>query len=227
MELVPVSKNVPSHIQALVPGSSLSDTVESSLSAAIVSGELAPGTLVSVPRLASRFGVSATPVREAVLRLEKRGFVTAVRNKGFLVTDVSEHDLHDLVQIRQWLEAPAMQIAAEKLHGKPAKELRGFAEAVTRGAEDRDFHAFLTADAKLHLAILRLTGNDRLVELVTELRKQTRLIGLVSLTNSAELAQSAQEHHALLDLLTAGKRAEAEALMFTHIGHAVDWWAGH
>jgi len=114
----------PSSIHRLIPGSSLRDTVESSLSAAIVSGELAPGTLVSVPTLAAQFGVSATPVREAMLDLEKRGFVQPVRNKGCLVTNVSEQDLPDIVQVRRWLEGPAMRIAAEKLEGRSVGKYR-------------------------------------------------------------------------------------------------------
>src|SRR6188472_1730558 len=72
-----------SSIQRVEQVASLRDRISKSLSAAITSGELAPGTLVSVPTLASQFDVSATPVREAMLDLEQRGFVEPVRNKGF------------------------------------------------------------------------------------------------------------------------------------------------
>ena len=75
----------PSAIHKVEQVSSLRDRIGESLSAAIISGELAPGTLVSVPSLAVQFAVSATPVREAMLDLEQRGFVTSVRNKGFRV----------------------------------------------------------------------------------------------------------------------------------------------
>src|SRR5680860_1158557 len=91
---------------------SLRDRISKSLSAAIISGELAPGTLVSVPTLASQFEVSATPVREAMLDLEQRGFVASVRNKGFRVTEVSEQDLREIVELRQLIEAPAMRSLA-------------------------------------------------------------------------------------------------------------------
>ncbi|HEY0532685.1 MAG TPA: GntR family transcriptional regulator, partial [Actinoplanes sp.] len=80
--------------------------VEDAVSSAIVSGEFPPGTMLTAPTLAARFDVSATPVREALLNLEKRGFVEIARNKGFRVTEVSGHDLEQIVQIRQWLEAP-------------------------------------------------------------------------------------------------------------------------
>ena len=96
--------------------------VEQALSAAIITGELAPGTLLTVPTLAAQFNVSATPVREAMLNLEKRGFVEAVRNKGFRVTDVSEDDLRQIVGVRRLLEPEAMQQLAGAL---PEKELPG------------------------------------------------------------------------------------------------------
>src|SRR5665648_1243687 len=92
---------------------SLRGRIAESLSAAIISGELAPGTLVSVPMLANQFAVSATPVREAMLDLEQRGFVASVRNKGFRVTQVSEQDLREIVELRRLIEAPALRALAE------------------------------------------------------------------------------------------------------------------
>lgn len=215
-----------STISKLEASSSLRDSVERSLSAAIVSGELEPGSLVSVPSLAVRFGVSATPVREAMLDLEKRGFVASVRNKGFRVTEVSEQDLHDIVQMRRWLEAPAMRVAADKLPGLPIEPYRKLADTIVSAAGRADFPAYLEADTAFHLALLEVVGNQRLVDLVAELRGATRLVGLATLVNSAELEQSSVEHHTLLDLLAAGRGADAEQLMHTHVGHIIGWWAG-
>ena len=94
--------------------------VEQALSAAIITGELAPGTLLTVPTLATQFEVSATPVREAVLDLESRGFVESVRNKGFRVTEVSPESLRQIAEVRQLLEPPAMEQLARNF---PADEL--------------------------------------------------------------------------------------------------------
>ncbi len=216
----------PSNIRALIPTVSLRENIELSLSAAIVSGELAPGTLVSVPTLARQFEVSATPVREAMLNLEKLGFVKPVRNKGFLVTEVSRDDLRELVQIRRWLEAPAMVDVARELHGKPVERFRDLASAISGAADRSDFYEYLRADTKFHLALLEVTGNRRLVDLVSELRRQTRLVGLVALRDTVELKRSAHEHHELIDLLVQGRGEQATALMHDHIGHVLGWWAG-
>lgn len=212
-------------IRQLEPTLSLRDTVERSLSAAIISGELAPDSLVSVPTLAGRFGVSATPVREAMLNLEKRGFVEPVKNKGFRVTSVSEGDLREIVQVRSWLESAAMRQVSEKLQTEPIDTLRALADQIVRAAEKSDFAAFLAADISFHLALLSLTGNSRLVDMVSELRRQTRMVRLASMANTAELTQSADEHHKLLDLLADGKVVEAEELMHRHVGHVIEWWS--
>lgn len=217
---------MPSIRTIAAPAPSLRETIEEAVSAAIVSGELAAGELVSVPALALRFGVSATPVREAMLDLEKRGFVESVRNKGFRITSVEESDLREIAQVRRWLEVPAIRIAASEFPLDQLPRLRRLADEIVASAADGDFPKYLAADSAFHLALVALTGNERLVELVAELRSQTRLVGLAAMKGSAELERSSLEHHVLLDLLVAGDADEAAALLEAHIDHVVGWWAG-
>lgn len=215
-----------SGLHGLRQSPSLRSRVESSLASAIISGKLEPGTLVSVPALAVQFAVSATPVREAMLDLQKRGFVESVKNKGFRVTSVSENDLAEIVQIRCWLEAPAMGLVAQRLNGVSLDSYRAMADRIVTSAAAGEFDDYLAADSAFHLALLRLTDNDRLVELIAELRKQTRMVGLADLLYQEELRISALEHHELLDLLGEGDGDAAEKLMVRHIGHVLGWWAG-
>ena len=205
---------------------SFRQNVEEAVAAAIVSGEFPPGTMLTAPTLAVRFDVSATPVREALLNLEKRGFVEIARNKGFRVTEVSQRDLAEIVQIRQWLEAPAMRLLAGRIDPGAVAELHTEAAAIVAAAAASDLHTYLTADTTFHLHLLSLTGNDRLVALVGDLRQQTRLVGLAGMLGSAELTASSAEHLTLLDLLAAGDGAAAEDLMRRHIGHVTGWWSG-
>jgi DNA-binding GntR family transcriptional regulator len=205
---------------------SLRATVEDAVSAAIISGELAEGELVSVPTLATRFGVSATPVREAMLDLEKRGFVESVRNKGFRITSVRESDLAEIVQVRKLLEVPAIRIAAKKFPVERLPEFTRMADAIVAAAAKGNFARYLAADSAFHLELVALAGNGRLVDLVRELRSQTRMVGLVGMKGTDELKRSAQEHHTLLDLLVAGDARAAAALLEAHIDHVVGWWAG-
>lgn len=196
------------------------------LTSAVVSGELGPGTLVTVPTLAVQFAVSATPVREALLELEKRGFVEAVKNKGFRVTEVGAQELADLADVRLMLEPPAMRRLAGALPADRAEEFRGLAVTMTTAVADSDLPTWLGADLRFHLGLTRLLGNPTLVSIVEDLRSRTRLVGLSEMLASRELARSAEEHHELLALLLAGDADGAESLMRTHIGHTVGWWAG-
>jgi DNA-binding GntR family transcriptional regulator len=205
---------------------SFRQTVEEAVAAAIIIGEFAPGTMLTAPTLAARFDVSATPVREALLNLEKRGFVEIARNKGFRVTEVSEQDLAEIVQIRQWLEAPAMRLLAGTLDEQVLADLRAEAAQIVESAAASALQTYLATDTDFHLHLLSLTGNDRLVTLVGDLRHQTRLVGLANMLGTRELAESSEEHLTLLDLLAAGDGAAAEELMRVHIGHVTGWWSG-
>lgn len=93
-----------SSIRKVEQSVSLRERIAEALSSAIISGELAPGEMVTVPGLAAEFKVTATPVREAILDLEKRGLVHSVANKGFRVTEVSHKDLRDIFEVRTLLD---------------------------------------------------------------------------------------------------------------------------
>lgn len=213
-------------VQPIPPATSLRTQVETALSAAIVAGEMPPGELFSAPALAARFNVSATPVREAMLNLEKRGFVQAVRNKGFRVTAVSEADLTDIVGVRLLLEPPAMRELAARYPRDRAAELRSMAERIVAGSDAGDLPGYLRTDTEFHLALTALLGNRRLVLVVADLRAQTRLVGLAGLLGTDVLHASSMEHLDLLAALERGDGEAAEQLMRRHIEHVRGWWAG-
>ena len=215
-----------SAIHKVEQGVSLRGRIGESLSAAIISGELAPGTLVSVPTLAAQFEVSATPVREAMLDLEQRGFVTSVKNKGFRVTEVSEHDLREIVELRQLLEVPAMRSLASDFPIATLPTWRTMAAEITDYADSSNLSGFIERDRDFHLGLLELYGNKRLVDAVRELRQQTRMVNLVRMRESNKLHDSAQEHHEMLDLLEKGDGEALEKLIIVHLSHVVSWWSG-
>jgi DNA-binding GntR family transcriptional regulator len=205
---------------------SLRDRVGKALAAAIISGQMPPGAVYSVPTLAAEFDVSATPVREALLDLEKRGFVEAIRNKGFRVTAVDPEGLEHIVAVRRLLEPEAVFQLATRSDKPSTGALRPIADRIVAGARDEDLNAYLAADHEFHLRLLTLLGNPLLVSIVADLRERTRLVGLRSLLHTDELAISAQEHHTILDLLEAGNAEGVRNLMRRHIGHVAGWWSG-
>jgi DNA-binding GntR family transcriptional regulator len=214
-------------VAPLADRSSLREQVANVLRAAIVAGEMRPGVLYSVPTLAERFHVSATPVREAMLDLAKEGLVYPVRNKGFRVTELADKDLDDITQLRALIEVPTVARLAEVVTDADIEGLRELAQAIVDGAAEGDLIRYLEEDRRFHLRLLALAGNPRLVEVVRQLRAQTRLYGLDQLAVQGRLIASAAEHHELLDALQAHDAARAEAVMRRHIGHVRGIWAAH
>ena len=205
---------------------SLREQIERTLSSRIVAGEFAPGTVLTVPTLATEFGVSATPVREAMLNLARRGFLRPIRNRGFEVTEVSVDELRELGEVRMLLEAPPMRALAGVLGDEVVVRLRALADEIVAAGREGRFEDYLEADTTFHLTLLECHGNRHLVGIVRELRQQTRLVGLVNLAESDALVASSLEHAQLVDLLVAGDGAGAEALMRRHIGHVGGLWSG-
>lgn len=210
----------------ILPAESLREQVERSVSARIVAGEFSQGAVLTVPTLAQEFGVSATPVREALQGLVRKGFLAPVRNKGFRVTEVSPEELHEITDVRRLLEVAPMREVAGRIDEPLRERLDELASAISSAYERRDFEEYLAADTTFHLEILGVLGNRRLVELVADLRTQTRLVGLVRADDAEALSKSADEHAELLRLLVDGDGDAAAALMDRHIGHIAGIWSG-
>ncbi len=208
---------------------SLRQQVTEVLRGAVITGEMRPGALYSAPALAEKFGVSATPVREAMLDLVKEGLIEAVRNKGFRVTALSDAQLDDLAEIRMLIEVPTVAAIAGRYTpawDRAISELRQVAGEIVTHAERGDLIAYVEADRRFHLGLLGLAGNAYLVAVVGDLRARSRLYGLEHLVAQGRLGRSAREHEQLLDMVVAGDGEGAASLMRTHIGHVRGAWAG-
>ena len=213
------------HRAPVVVQERLRDQVAQALRAALTAGELRPGVVYSAPALAADFGVSATPVREAMLDLAREGLVEAVRNKGFRITELTERDLDDYTEIRALIEVPTVGRVTRTATAEQLERLRPLARAIVDAAKAHDLIAYLEADRRFHLDLLALAGNARLVETVGELRNRSRLYGLTRLDLAGKLVSSAEEHLELLDLMIAGDADAAEEYMARHLGHVRSLWA--
>ncbi|WP_078955437.1 GntR family transcriptional regulator [Streptomyces griseus] len=149
----------------------LRDQVGHALRAALTAGELKPGTVYSAPGLAAELGVSATPVREAMLDLAREGLVEPVRNKGFRITEVSERELDQCTELRALIEVPTVGRVTETATTEELEALRPLAEEIVSNAREHNLIGYLEADRQFHLTLLGLSGNDRLVQTVGDLRK--------------------------------------------------------
>lgn len=222
-----MNTQTPSHLTMVKKNVSLRETVTLALRAAVISGEMKPGEVYSAPALGKRFGVSPTPVREAMLDLAKEGLVTSLPNKGFRVTEVSDEDLDEITALRLLIEPPTVSRVTPLIDDAGLARLREMANTIVDFAVAGDLIQYTEADRAFHIAILEYSGNKRLIALISELRSHTRLLGLAPLAAAGKLRDAALEHVELVDLIAAGKAAEAQELMTKHIGHVRTDWAKH
>jgi DNA-binding GntR family transcriptional regulator len=200
--------------------------VTDALRTAIISGELELGVTYSAPTLAEQLGVSATPVREAMMHLASEGLIDVVRNKGFRIVEPSARDLDEILEIRRLLEPPtAAKVAKAGVEPATLARLRKLADATVRTAKAADFSGNVAADIAFHVALIDLGGNAQLTEVVRGLRSRGRLFGLTSPHNADELLGTSREHGAIVDAIAAGDARRAEKLMRDHIARVRDAWA--
>ncbi|MQM28002.1 GntR family transcriptional regulator [Glycomyces albidus] len=201
------------------------ERVGEALRAAIIAGHLSPGRVYSVPALAEQFGVSATPVREAMLDLVKEELLEPVPNKGFRVTTVSEERLDEYTRLRELIEVPTVVALASTADPVEVEALRPLAQAIVDAAAEEDLLAYVEADMRFHLALLSLSGNRTLVETVRNLRLRSRLYGLTALLELGELEESAVEHLEIVECLLARDPEGTRNVMELHLSHVRGKWA--
>jgi DNA-binding GntR family transcriptional regulator len=204
---------------------SVRDQVLSALRDALITGELEPGAVYSAPALAERFGVSATPVREAMQLLASEGAVEVMPNRGFRVAERSSRDLAELAEIRALLEVPVLLRLARTLPAERWESLRPLVDAGLAAAAVGDHAAYAEADRAFHRGLLALSGNRRLADLTDDLHRRAqwpRTTPARSRTSAAaaRLLADAEEHVQLIEALTAGDVAAADALWRGHFQRA-------
>ncbi|CAK7279979.1 GntR family transcriptional regulator [Streptomyces sp. RM1] len=192
------------------------------LRTALVTGELRPGEVYSAPVLAERFGVSATPVREAMQQLALEGAVEVVPNRGFRVVERGARELAELAEVRELIEVPVMLRLARTVPAERWAALRPLAEDSVRAAASGCPAAYAESDRAFHRAMLGLSGNEELCRIADDLhrRAQWPLVGGAVRHARADLAADAAEHVILLDALVAGDLDVVLGLVTEHFAGA-------
>ncbi|AVH61059.1 GntR family transcriptional regulator [Streptomyces dengpaensis] len=206
----------------VVQRASVRGQILDALRTALVAGELAPGEVYSAPVLGERFGVSATPVREAMQQLALEGAVEVVPNRGFRVVERGTRELAELAEIRALIEVPVMLRLARTVPAACWAELRPLAEATARAASSGCRATYAESDRAFHRAVLTLAGNEQLVRIADDLhrRAQWPLVGGPVSRGRADLVADAAEHSALLDALSAGDLQVVQSLVREHFAGA-------
>lgn len=205
----------------------LREQVANSLRHALVAGDLEPGQVLTAPVLATEFGVSATPVREAMLDLATEGHVSPIRYKGYRVVEISPETRANILQLRSLIEIPLMaQVARNGVSSEVLEHTAHVAQRSIDVAQYGELVEFIRLDMELHLGLLETTGNDIAVRHVRSLRYMSRLTGLKDLVATGQLTHTAQEHLQIVDAIRNNDPEAMEAVMTRHLGHISGVWAG-
>lgn len=198
-----------------------------SLRWSLFSGELLPGETFSVPALAQEFGVSATPVREAVLDLVQQGLVVVMPNKGFRVAYTSPKEMLENVEIRKLIEVPITLAVVDLISSEQLVALREMAESILDYAAEDDVRGFVSVDYEFHRYLLNVKGNSTLTDLVEDLRSRARIQSVPIIALSGRMVETAQEHIDLLAAIETRNREQVERITLLHMSHALDGLPGH
>jgi DNA-binding GntR family transcriptional regulator len=175
----------------------LRDVVFNTLRQAILKGELKPGERLMEIQLADRLGVSRTPIREAIRKLELEGLVIMVPRKGAEVAKITEKDLNDVLEVRCALEELAVELACKKISKEQIAQLENTLEEFKEVIKGNNLTEMAEMDEKFHMMIFEATGNARLIQILNNLREQMYRYRVEYLKDKEVYGKLVEEHESI------------------------------
>ncbi len=198
----------------------LREMVFESLREAIIQGLLRPGERLMELQLADDLGVSRTPVREAIRKLELEGFVVMVPRRGAYVAGITDKDITDVFEVRAALESLAAGLAAERITEEEMERLERSVVQISEIAQSADLNALVQEDAEFHEIIYRASRNKRLTQILTNLQEQIQRFRLTTLSRPGRTREALEEHRQLVEAISERNAELAQRLAWEHIENA-------
>jgi len=195
----------------------LRDVVFNTLRQAILRGELKPGERLMEIQLANKLGVSRTPIREAIRKLELEGLVLMIPRKGAEVAEITEKSLKDVLEIRRALEDLAVRLACEKITKEELRELKKAGDEFKKVLRSQDITEVAEADVRFHDVIYLATDNPKLIQLLNNFREQMYRFRVEYLKKDEVRPQLLAEHDEIIKFITEGNKEEASRVVCKHI----------
>lgn len=191
----------------------LRDVVFQTLRQSILTGELKPGERLMEIHLADKLGVSRTPIREAIRKLELEGLVTMIPRRGAEVSQITEGNLRDVLEVRRALDALAVELACERITEEQIEELKKACEQFEEVTKTGDVVKITQSDVYLHDIIINASGNHRLIQMVNNLSQQMYRYRLEYIKDESNYGTLIAEHSVIYDCIRRrDKAAGAEAI---------------
>ncbi len=180
---------------------------------AIISGSLKAGSRVSEPELAERYGISRTPIREALRQLESEGYLTVIPRRGAVVSEFSQKDVEDFYAIKSILEGYAARQACSRLTDRELDKLQANNKRLNDLAEQNDIKTFFKVHNDFHEMFIKAADNERLRELITSVVTRFQRLRFMSLSLPGRMKISAQEHKKIIEAFRRRDAETAETLV--------------
>lgn len=200
----------------------LRDVVFNTLRQAILRGELQPGERLLEIHLADKLGVSRTPIREAIRKLELEGLVLMMPRRGAVVAEITEKSLRDVLEVRRALEELAVKLACQKIQPEEIEELKEAAKEFEDALQTEDVTGYAEADVKFHDIIYRTTDNQRLIQLLYNFREQMYRYRVEYLKREDSHETLLKEHRYIIEMIEKGDEKRAMEAVCAHIDNQVD-----
>lgn len=195
----------------------LRDVVFNTLRQAILRGELKPGERLMEIQLANKLGVSRTPIREAIRKLELEGLVLMIPRRGAEVAEITEKSLRDVLEVRGALEELAVELACDRIAEEDIEKLREAAKEFEDVSKSADVTALAEADVKFHDIIYCATNNQRLIQLLYNLREQMYRYRVEYLKQEEVHAILFAEHEHIITCIANRDKIAAKQAISTHV----------
>ena len=195
----------------------LRDVVFNTLRQAILRGELKPGERLMEIQLANKLGVSRTPIREATRKLELEGLVLMIPRRGAEVAEITEKSLRDVLEVRRALEELSVGLACDRMSAEDIALLKEAAKEFEETLKDGDVTAYAEADVKFHDIIYLATENQRLIQLLYNLREQMYRYRVEYLKRTEVHPILLKEHDYIIECIEKRDKENAMKAICTHI----------
>ena len=195
----------------------LRDVVFQTLRKAILTGELKPGERLMEVQLAAEIGVSRTPIREAIHKLELEGLVTILPRRGAQVAEISEKGLRDVLEVRRALDTFCAELASERITDEEKERLEEACLAFEKAVETGDATVIAKADVAFHDIIIGATGNERMVMMINNLAEQMYRYRFEYIKDETQHRRLIEEHRVLKNAIISGNIIGARDAAREHI----------
>lgn len=195
----------------------LRDVVFNTLRQAILTGELKPGERLMEIHLANKLGVSRTPIREAIHKLELEGLVTMIPRRGAEVSQITEKSMQDVLEVRRALDALCAELACDRISDEELSRLKNACDSFEAAVRTKDTKKIAQADVALHDIIVCATGNQRLIQLVNNLSEQMYRYRFEYIKDASQHETLITEHRIIYKSIVAKDKLTAAAAAKTHI----------